>query len=558
MSVGEAMIEDIQLKSINELVKAKKYFIPSYQRGYRWGKNQVQNLLNDLEEFMKKYSQKDNMVYCLQPLVIRKYEEGYEVIDGQQRLTTIALIHAYLEEESFSITYATRSDSPAFIQNIAGNYNKDASIKNIDYHFFREAYTVIKEWFEQKCENGCICKKEFSIMLGEQVKVIWYEVGENVEVREVFSRLNSGKIELTNSELLKATLILKTPSYERSIISTQWDEIEHRLQNERFWRFLGKKKDYINRIEFLFDIAANHVGSHNPDPYYTFYKLQEEDIQTVWRQIIADFALLEEWYENRECYHLLGYLTQYKNIPEYITLYRSGIIDNKQHFNLVLKQRISKEIESINLRELDYYHNKAEIRKVLLLFNILTVLKQKNVDTYFPFEYYLESKWSLEHIHAQSTEGLHTKEQWSVWVEGTIHLLERLGRYKETEEYLKAVSLEELTEEKFNKIFQKVVEETKGKFSSESNGLDNLVLLDQGTNSSLSNHFYPVKYKRLIDYDKSGAYIPLATRNTFMKYYSDTVTQYELWSLEDGEAYVRAIESEFNDLILQAKGAIQL
>ena len=47
-------------------------------------------------------------------------------------------------------------------------------------------------------------------MLGEQVKVIWYEVGEDVEVREVFSRLNSGKIELTNSELLKAALILKT------------------------------------------------------------------------------------------------------------------------------------------------------------------------------------------------------------------------------------------------------------------------------------------------------------------------------------------------------------
>jgi len=195
---------------------------------------------------------------------------------------------------------------------------------------------------------------------------------------------------------------------------------------------------------------------------------------------------------------------------------------------------------------------------VLLLFNILTVLKQKNVDTYFPFEYYLESKWSLEHIHAQSTEGLNTKEQWSVWIEGTINLLEGLDRYKTLVEYLRTVSLEELTEEKFNGISQRVMEETKGEFLSESNGLDNLVLLDQGTNSSLSNHFYPVKYKRLIDYDKSGAYIPLATRNTFMKYYSDKVTQYELWSFEDGEAYVRAIESEFSDLILQAKGVVQL
>ncbi|MGR6018752.1 DUF262 domain-containing protein [Bacillus paranthracis] len=236
------MIEDIQLKSINELVEDKQYFIPSYQRGYRWGKNQVQNLLNDLEEFMKEFNQKEDMFYCLQPLVIRKYEDGYEVIDGQQRLTTIALIHAYLEEESFSITYATRPDSAEFIQNIAKNYNEDTSIKNIDYHFFKEAYTVIKEWFEQKRQNGRTFKSKFSIMLGEQVKVIWYEVGEDVEVREVFSRLNSGKIELTNSELLKAALILKTSFYERPMISTQWDEIEHRLQNERFWRFLGKKK----------------------------------------------------------------------------------------------------------------------------------------------------------------------------------------------------------------------------------------------------------------------------------------------------------------------------
>ena len=98
------MVENkIELKSVKELLRMK-FFIPSYQRGYRWTDQQVKDLLNDLWEFADKKN-KDYEFYCVQPLVVREMsseekkinniaidEVWYEVIDGQQRLTTMYII----------------------------------------------------------------------------------------------------------------------------------------------------------------------------------------------------------------------------------------------------------------------------------------------------------------------------------------------------------------------------------------------------------------------------------------------------------------------------------
>lgn len=96
----------IELKSVSELI-GMKFFIPSYQRGYRWTEQQVKDLLNDIWEFSKKKKQEYEF-YCLQPLVVKRKNEdvlnsikaatsieevetllkgSWEVIDGQQRLT---------------------------------------------------------------------------------------------------------------------------------------------------------------------------------------------------------------------------------------------------------------------------------------------------------------------------------------------------------------------------------------------------------------------------------------------------------------------------------------
>jgi uncharacterized protein with ParB-like and HNH nuclease domain len=75
---------------------SEHFYVPKYQRGYRWTKKQVEDLLNDIDRFTPSNECKDTW-YCLQPLVVKKDEDkGWLLIDGQQRLTTIKLILLHL------------------------------------------------------------------------------------------------------------------------------------------------------------------------------------------------------------------------------------------------------------------------------------------------------------------------------------------------------------------------------------------------------------------------------------------------------------------------------
>ena len=81
----------LELKIINELNQFS-FFIPAYQRGYKWTPKEVVDLLNDIDEITPRLidDTDDKSWYCLQPIVVKKRQDQYcEVIDGQQRLTTI-------------------------------------------------------------------------------------------------------------------------------------------------------------------------------------------------------------------------------------------------------------------------------------------------------------------------------------------------------------------------------------------------------------------------------------------------------------------------------------
>ncbi len=217
-------MQDNQLvmKPISDLLD-EQFFIPAYQRGYRWTKRQVTDLLNDLKEFQnqveKDINAKDRF-YCLQPIVVKKNGDKWEVVDGQQRLTTIHIILSslrfHLEEYELSryeISYETRKDSSEFLSNINEDHAKD----NIDFYHIFEAKQAVDEWLkaQDRMYRGVLFHTLLnSNKIGKNVKVIWYELGEHENATEVFTRLNMGKIPLVNAELVKA-LFLKSSNFKR-------------------------------------------------------------------------------------------------------------------------------------------------------------------------------------------------------------------------------------------------------------------------------------------------------------------------------------------------------
>ncbi len=194
------------VKPINDLL-GEKFYVPSYQRGYRWTPIQVKELLNDIWDFHRKDNKAKEEFYCLQPIVVTPHNDEWELIDGQQRLTTIFLILQYLKQileilgkESYSIRYQTRIESEHFLQNI----NLSLENQNIDYYHFCQAYKAIAEWFNARDKNA---KVNFLNTLlndeeeGRNVKVIWYEVTNETNAIDIFTRINIGKIPLNNAEL---------------------------------------------------------------------------------------------------------------------------------------------------------------------------------------------------------------------------------------------------------------------------------------------------------------------------------------------------------------------
>lgn len=248
--------------------------IPSYQRGYRWSETEVVRLLDDIYQNGKKN-------YCLQPVVVRKKEDQYELIDGQQRLTTLYLIYKYMKnvnpffnEPAFTLSYQTRDQSEEFLKTLDMTKQDD----NIDFWFIAKAYNTIKEWFEQDLQIRVMHIFEY---LKEDVKIIWYEVGESEDAISLFTRLNIGKIPLTSAELVKAMFLSRDNAEnmrreKQEEISLQWDGIERELHNESLWFFLTNsvKGEYQTRIDLVLDLIAGKDESTR-EKYYTFFRFDE-------------------------------------------------------------------------------------------------------------------------------------------------------------------------------------------------------------------------------------------------------------------------------------------
>lgn len=567
------------------------FTIEGYQRGYRWGKDEVEYLLEDINEIP------DGQKYCLQPVVVKNANDKYELIDGQQRMTTLYLIMKYLNANvdiNYSIEYTTRKSenehvgSKELLETI-DTIDLSSPSNNIDELFIKKSYSIIKTWF-----NGEKLKMmSFANKLQKYVTIIWYEVDDDEDSVSIFTRLNIGKINLTNAELVKALFLSRgkkdsegryagnpygIEEKKQHEIALGWDSMEKDLHDEKFWSFITNEKSerYPIRMELLFDMIEMKPG--NESNFYTFNRFYErfknsDNKYETWKLIERYMQQLKEWYNDFDLFHHIGFLvatgTSVKSLLD-IAMSTDNPI-KKSEFRLkvleMIRQRMIFKVgeEEIDYAELNYEKHSEYIQCVLLLFNVETIRQKGDENIRFPFDRYKnEGTWSLEHIHAQNSESLKTNQEWKDWLEihkksleglevsseGKKQIDDVISKMNEVISHIDEIGYKGSIRDEFNAVAPAVINIlSDDDDKSQIHTLSNMALLTVGENATLNNSTFDVKRMKIIDMDKAGDYIPICTRNVFMKYYSCSDTKLHFWSEEDRKDYIYAMNNVLYDHI---------
>lgn len=700
----------IDIRNIRSL-SGLNFLIPDYQRGYRWTRTQAKQMLDDFRGFITA-GEIDNKVkdgyYCLQPVVVKprtwkdsdeKEIEGYEVIDGQQRLTTLYLLLTALfckdsrnrddvpDFELFSISYQTRSDSKGFLENIGEDDNRtEKAYECIDFYHINQVFETFKTELDTDSKVG-FDRSLVKLILGEEfiipdddeedyeydddnesdndnrktdharnVRIIWYEIGsdERASAEDIFTRLNIGKIPLTNAELIKASFLKESNfgkvtaikgkeqkaqelgiALQQNKIAEEWNEIEHKLQRDDFWYFLGASdygKEYETRIEFIFDLMAN--WNRDVENYHTFNDFQNRILragkkkaaENVWKTVKDYFRELEYWYNDRKLYHLIGFLIDCgDSISGLMDLrFRTVTDDDGKEFSIRLKKdefidviedEVRKTMSDVaDIESITYPDSK--ITKTLLLFNVLSVIESERADIKFPFDKYKKENWDKEHVASQTDKdkseiptdnsdriawiddmiyyftGVREKDakdndgktitderlkaEWVVkrvmdYIESESQSVDRIKDDSKKEKrkteltlsssLLRAKELSMLTskqrsatgkKEEYDNILKNLFKETRVYFDEDrisdedKDHIGNMALLNASINRSYGNAYFAIKRMHIKDKDSEGIFIPLTTKNVFMKYYSKRVDSMLVWTNDDATDYCIAIKERLS------------
>ena len=567
----------IELKSVSELLEMK-FFIPSYQRGYRWTDLQIENLLNDILEFSKGV---DGDFYCLQPLVVKEQKKDllaeikqansiedeenllkgkWTVIDGQQRLTTIYLILKALENEKCpSIEY--ERDSYIQVCNSSDEIKKD----NIEIYHLTSAKHFIDRWIhiEKRADeekkwinpkNIEIDTKKFCNKILEQTKFIFYNVGDVSEEQEhdIFNNLNSGKIALTNAELIKALFLNKAGKediahreVEQRLLADEFDQIERTLRQDKFWYFLaGNTPQPSSCVNLLFDLmleSSVQNGKYRTDePFRTFFYFNDlingnesedsyKESKIIWENVRKVFHIMEGWFNDSVMYNLIGYHRAANGGKTLCEIYKKFCEEkSKNEFKEWLVDECKNHIDYPDgFMQLRYDENKDKVFNLLLLFNIATLNGRPQEAVKFSYANFHKYNWDVEHISPQNPKN-------------DDDLKKVVEKFKDND-YLK-ILIDALNKEEKD---TKIIEEERAKYFAAGDdlmGIQNLTLLSAHDNRGIGNKFFFEKRQKLQEYYQQGSFIPACSMNVFMKFYSDNPEQMAFWDKKDRESYKNKIE----------------
>lgn len=218
LPLEERSISQIFLENTNT-----KYVIPIYQRNYAWGDVQIKALIEDVYDSWKKDSDRP---YYIGTLVT--YDRGndvFEVIDGQQRLTTTYIILKVLIHEfgiklniTSQLTYSARQLAANTLLSL-GQKNHDKSVEEIATGYKIAKGAIEQKTFDDKSNNF----NNFVNYLLHKVHIIHYKVPKDVDLNHYFEVMNSRGEQLESHEIVKSRFNNVLNDEERSVFNRIWE-----------------------------------------------------------------------------------------------------------------------------------------------------------------------------------------------------------------------------------------------------------------------------------------------------------------------------------------------
>lgn len=536
-------------------------------------------------------------------------EEHWEVVDGQQRLTSILILLQALNADikyskadiKYSIEYDVVEKSRDFIKNISTISETEAD-KDINLSHIYDAYQTIEKFLKDNISEK---SNDFREVISENVKFVWYEAAEEENSLEIFKRLNVGKIALTESELIKALFLnrsnFKGQEHRQAEIAREWDSIETLLQDDEFWLFIQSASNYQKptRIDFLLGFYVGFDKNLEPEKgkeatfrsFYKYYNNPDKNILDLWQGIKQIISVWKTWYDDIETYHLIGFIINFK-IKELLVLtndWQGSLKDKfKEGLYESIKEKYFKEFDPERIYVDEKGDKKGETRPYLLLMNILTVIDQNAVmeknEQYkqgvfykFPFHLFKKEKWDIEHIDSATQNELENRKAQEEWIRSVFFMLnddqkEEMRECKDFKNFLNNEdnNFEKIYEALCNKPELNIVKKEQTQ-SEWKNKIYNYALLDAHTNRSYKNAIFSFKRAQIIDKEKGisntyywdkekedykqsplpiiSAFVPPCTQNVFKLAYSTNPESFSEWKQHDAEMYRNEMVRLFNKYI---------
>lgn len=406
------------LKEILDDVRGNhfKFFIPAYQRGYRWMDTEVKQLLEDV-------AADESGGYFLQLLAVRRDENGkrLRIVDGQQRLTTCLLA---LE------TLSARDERPPNDLRDLEYETREPGGGGIDKVYRDRAQTAISNYLgkHSKDDRSQLTEKILSC------RFLYHDVGVEEEEMPLFHRLNMWKMPMRDSELVKCLVLGKEGGDARGarIKALQWEQIERRLEDKNFLAFLAREpeKHLDDKFGLFLRVAMGFKGQGNVKskteheaesrekfPLFAAVSRKErKECAEFWEDAVQTFRQVEAWYADSYKYHLLGWHLHCR-------CQRSAHDELLNESTFAHAKAHAEEIADTSRHELSYGVDDEVIRDYLFLANVafcaLSFAPRYNFGAHVA-----EKPWSIEHVHARNQRQL-TKEEFD----------SRFAKHKDLTEY---------------------------------------------------------------------------------------------------------------------------